>query len=126
MKLYGTLIFLVVLIVAFGIFTSNFLTETTKDITSNFDNVYTAINNENWKLAQQQIAHSEKLWNKHKKWWTVFIDHQEIDNIDMSFVRIGEYIKYHNKALSSGELVVLKQSFEHIPEKEAVNLKNIL
>ncbi|MBZ4687534.1 MAG: hypothetical protein PWQ96_913 [Clostridia bacterium] len=126
MKLYGTLIFLVVLIVAFGIFTSNFLTETTKDITSNFDNVYTAINNENWKLAQQQIAHSEKLWNKHKKWWTVFIDHQEIDNIDMSFVRIGEYIKYHNKALSSGELVVLKQSFEHIPEKEVVNLKNIL
>lgn len=126
MKLYGTLTFLIILMLISGIFTLNSLAKTTKDITHNFDSIYDAINRQDWKSAEKQIAGAEKLWNKHKTWWTVIIDHQEIDNIDMSFAKIGEYIRMHDKALSSGELVVLKQSLKHIPETQTVNLKNIL
>jgi len=126
MRLYGALIFLVILMLVSGIFTLNALAETTKDITRNFDSIYDAINNQEWKSAEEKIADAEKLWNKNKMWWTVIVDHREIDNIDMSFAKIGEYIRMHDKALSSGELVVLKQSLKHIPETQTVNLKNIL
>lgn len=126
MRLYITIVGLVILMVGLGAFTLHLLSGTTKDITSNFDHIYDLINNQDWKAAEEQITRSEKLWSKHKNWWAVVIDHQEIDNIDGSFSKIGEYIKSHDKALSSGELVVLKQILEHIPEKETVNLKNIL
>lgn len=126
MRLYVMIITLVVLMLGLGVFTLQLLSGTTKDITSNFDHIYDSINNQDWKAAEEQIAGAEELWSKHKNWWAVVIDHQEIDNIDESFSKIGEYIKSHDKALSSGELVVLKQFLEHIPEKEKINLKNIL
>ncbi len=126
MKLYITIILLAILMLAAGIFSINSLTETTKDITRNFNNIYQAIDNQEWEAAETQITKAEQLWNKHKKWWTVVIDHQEIDNIGVSFAKLGEYIKSRDKALSSGEFIVLKQFLEHIPEKETINLKNIL
>lgn len=126
MKLYITLIVIFTLVLGFGIFTVNSLAKATEEITGNFEEIYNAIHEKNWKKAQEQIVYSQSLWNEHKTWWTVFINHQEIDNIDESFAKIGEYIKSGDMALSSGELVVLKQSIEHIPIMETVNLKNVL
>jgi len=64
------------------------------------------------------------LWNKHKGWWAMVIDHQEIDQIDMALIRTRQYIDLQDRD-ASVELAVLRRMLEHIPDKEQVNLKNI-
>lgn len=125
MRFYFGLTALFILILGFGIVNLNILANNTERITGNFDQIYQSISDQDWQKADRQISQSEKSWNHHKKWWTVVIDHQEIDNIDISFARISEYIKHHNQSLAAGELMVLRQFLDHIPENETVNLKNI-
>ncbi|MGI6713382.1 MAG: DUF4363 family protein [Bacillota bacterium] len=126
MRFYITLVVLLILILALGIFNQVLLAKSTDTVTANFNQIYREINNENWAEAQNKIKISKNHWEKHKNWWSMVINHQEIDNIESSFSKISEYIKYHDKALSSGELIVLKQFLEHIPEKEKITFKNIL
>jgi hypothetical protein len=40
--------------------------------------------------------------------------------------RVKEYVATQDKALSLGQLSELKLVIEHIPEKEAINLENIM
>lgn len=126
MRLYLISIFLLILMIALGIVNIYALDASTKEIASNFDDIYNSINNNDWHSAEKEITRSKELWDKHKKWWTVILDHYEIHTIDMSFTKIQEYIKSHDVSLSSVELQVLQYTLEHIPKKEMVNLKNIL
>ncbi|MGE5458328.1 MAG: DUF4363 family protein, partial [Methanococcaceae archaeon] len=65
-------------------------------------------------------------WNHMKDKWALLLDHQEIDNINISLSKMKEYIKGKNKNDSLAEVSTLKLLFIHIPEKEAISLKNIL
>jgi len=60
-----------------------------------------------------------------EKAWTVFLDHEEIDNIDTSLVRISKYIETKNTSMAMSEIAVLRQFVKHIPENESLSLKNI-
>jgi hypothetical protein len=125
MKYYIYLLLIFVGVLAFDFYVIGALSHTAEDLTKNFEQIYKAINEENWQNAKAEFSQVEEKWNRHKKWWAMVIDHHEIDNIDTSFSRINEYLNHQNQALSAGELSVLKQFIKHIPETEKVCWKNI-
>jgi hypothetical protein len=49
-----------------------------------------------------------------------------MDNIEFSLAKVKAYVSSHNQALALGQLEELKLMLKHIPEKEALNIKNIL
>ncbi|MFZ5435122.1 MAG: DUF4363 family protein [Bacillota bacterium] len=126
MRLYLFPVVFFIVLLGLGVTVLVALGNSAQDVIRDFDQIRDAIRNEDWKLAEDRIAAAHTAWDKHRQWWAVVIDHREIDNIEMSFSKVGEYIRYQDKAMASAELTVLKRLIEHIPEKEKVSLKNIL
>lgn len=125
MRIYVTVFVIMLLVLAVSIFTPYRLDGSADKILAGFGNMAKDVNHGNWEEACAGIESAEKLWNKEKGWWAVVLDHQEIDYIDMAFVRTKQYISMQDPVMASGELAVLRQMLEHIPQKEKVNLINI-
>ncbi len=125
MRIYVTVLVALLLVLSVSFITPYSLDTSASKILAGFGELEKAINHDNWEEASAGINIAEKLWNKDKGWWAVVIDHQEIDHIDMALIRTKEYISKQDRAMASGELAVLRQMLEHIPQKEQVNLKNI-
>ncbi|MBF7083971.1 DUF4363 family protein [Desulfallas sp. Bu1-1] len=125
MKIYLGVLAALVLVLAIGFTSVSQLEKTAGQMVVGFDRLDRAIAVGNWDVAREGVDKARNIWSRHKKWWAVVIDHQEIDNIDMAFARITKYIGMQDRAMASGELAVLRQMLEHIPEKERVSLQNI-
>jgi len=126
MRIYVAVITVVALALIFGIYTVNTLSSNAEEIVCGFDDMEKAIEAEKWEDAEEYVVKARERWGEVKRWWPMVIDHQEIDNIDMAFARIDKYIAMRDRTMSYGELAVLRQMLEHIPDMEKVNLKNIL
>lgn len=106
--------------------TSNYLTDSSSSINNDLQVLDRQVRTGNWNEARDQFSEVKNKWDGIKDGWAMLLDHQEIDNIDLSFSRMEEYVKVSQAADSLAEISSLKLLFEHIPEKESFSLKNIL
>ncbi|MFZ3102793.1 MAG: DUF4363 family protein [Desulfitobacteriaceae bacterium] len=104
----------------------HYINSTSKDLVTRLENVEESVQNQKWSVAQEQLELTQTSWEKTKYWWTILLDHHEIDNIDLSAARLKQYLKAQDKTLSLGEVSALKMLFEHIADTEALTFKNIL
>lgn len=125
MKIYAVVAGVLVFFVGLGFYTIDKFHDNAMQMLDEIGRTETAISAARWDEAAAGIDSIKGAWEKHQRWWTVFIDHDEIDNIDTALTRTEQYVKARESALADGELAVLKLMLEHIPEKERVNLKNI-
>ncbi len=125
MRLLTTLAVILALVIGMGIWFNHSLQTSSGDLTRQIQLVSSTIRQEDWETAVKHSEKLEKLWKQKAKWWPVFLDHQEMDNIEFSLARVKEYVTSQDDALSLGQLSELKLMIEHIPRKEAVNLENI-
>lgn len=79
-----------------------------------------------WIPASQVLEIMENKWKGMKSTWELLIDHQEIDNIDLSVSKMKEYVKGKDRVNALAEISSLKLLFEHIPKKDSLSLTNIL
>jgi predicted ABC-type ATPase len=125
MRLLTTLTVILALVIGMGIWFNHSLQTSSGDLTRQIQLVSSTIRQQDWETAVKHSEKLEKLWEQKAKWWPVFLDHQEMDNIEFSLARVKEYVTSKDDALSLGQLSELKLMIEHIPRKEAVNLTNI-
>ncbi len=112
--------------VTLGFWTNHKLVASTGDLLENIEMIEIGLENKQWGEARRQTDDLGKMWDEKASWWPTVLDHQEIDNIEFAMSRLKEYIGNQNAALSWGQLSELKLMIKHIPEKEAVTVKNIL
>ncbi|MCL6610795.1 MAG: DUF4363 family protein [Peptococcaceae bacterium] len=125
MRLLVALLVVFLAVVALGFWTNRLLQASTADLLEHIDKISADVKKENWEDALAKTSGLEKAWNKKAGWWPALLDHQEMDNIEFALSRVREYIAARNAALSRGELAELRLMIKHIPEKEAVSVKNI-
>ena len=125
MRLLTTLAVILALIIGMSAWFNHSLQTSSDDLTRQIQLVSSTIRQQDWETAVKHSEKLEKLWEQKAKWWPVFLDHQEMDNIEFSLARVKEYVTSKDDALSLGQLSELKLMIEHIPRKEAVNLTNI-
>ncbi|MBP8818915.1 MAG: DUF4363 family protein [Syntrophomonadaceae bacterium] len=125
MRLLTTLAVILALIIGMSAWFNHSLQTSSDDLTRQIQLVSSTIRQQDWETAVKHSEKLEKLWEQKAKWWPVFLDHQEMDNIEFSLARVKEYVTSQDDALSLGQLSELKLMIEHIPRKEAVNLENI-
>lgn len=126
MRLVLSLLIILVSIVGMGFWTNHSLQSTTDQLTEEINLLVSAIEHEGWDTALQRTTSIEKNWAESARWWPVFLDHEEMDNIEFSLSKVKAYVSSHNRALALGQLEELKLMLRHIPEKEGLNIKNIL
>ena len=71
------------------------------------------------------MASVNKEWEDTKK-WQLFLEHYEMDAIDIVLSRLEQYAEIENKAFAIGETAELKLLISHIKDKENFKLINIL
>ncbi len=125
MRLLTTLAVILALVIGMGAWFNHSLQTSSDDLTGQIEMLSSTIRQQDWETAVEHSENLEKLWEQKAKWWPVFLDHQEMDNIEFSLARVKEYVISQDDSLSLGQLSELKLMIEHIPRKEAVNLENI-
>ncbi len=122
-----TTIFTIVVLLLGGSFTSyRYIQSTAQTLGSQLATVEQSISTQVWAAAQKKLNTTQQHWDKSKPWWSILLDHQEIDKIDISLKRLDKYIVTQNVPLSLGEVAALEQLIEHIADTEKLNLRNIL
>ncbi|WP_242966858.1 DUF4363 family protein [Desulfosporosinus sp. FKA] len=103
-----------------------FIQRTTQSLDSQISTVEQSISGQQWAMAQNKLKETQQRWDKSKIWWTILLDHQEIDKIDLSLSRLDKYLVTQNLPLSLGEVSTLELLISHISETEKFTLENIL
>lgn len=126
MRLLVSLAITLSMILVLGFWSNYSLQASTDELTRNIDGITLSIEDERWSAAQMQTDELEKVWQEKARWWPIFLDHQEMDNIEFSMARVKEYVASQDNPLARGQLSELRLMIKHIPKKEAVNIENIL
>lgn len=126
MRLLIILLTIFIFLVGFGVWNNKTLLDSTDKMTAHIEQIITDIEGQHWDQARQETRQLEKSWHENAKWWPVFLDHQEIDNLEFSMAKIKKYVDTRDAPLAQGQLSELKLMLKHIPDKEAVTLENIL
>lgn len=125
MRLLLVLLFIFAAVIGLGFYINNRLEAATVEFVRDIDKIAGDVKEGDWKSANDGADRLESDWKKKAGWWPAVLDHQEIDNIEFAFSRVSAYLASRDAPLSRGQLSELRKMIKHIPEKEAVSLKNI-
>lgn len=107
-------------------FSLNYLNKASDDLRRLNDEIEQYITDSNWdKAYKSSIEYTEK-WKDYSEKLKLFVDHQEMDKIEIELWKLPQYIKEKNKEESLASVHVLKFLVDHISELEKVNIQNIL
>ncbi len=125
MRLLGSVIVILLLIVGADIWINHKLQSTADGLVEQIDQLSLQIKENQWQNAVEQTEEFEQEWKQKAEWWPMYIEHQEMDNIEFSLARFKEYVASEDDALSLGQLSEIRTMIEHIPRKEDIDLGNI-
>lgn len=118
-----TIFIIMIIIIAFSL---NYLNKATDELRRLNDEIEQYINDSNWdKAYKSSIEYTEK-WRDYSEKLKLFVDHQEMDQIEIELWKLPQYIKEKNKEESLASIHVLKFLIDHISELEKVSMQNIL
>lgn len=126
MKSFIAALIILTLVVGFGYYSYDYLEKTTNTLVLKTVSLEKNARAENWVQTEKSFGSLNSSWNKVNEKWAMLIDHQELDRINISISRIKEYIHTRHMPGLMAELAELKLLLAHIPEKEALNLDNML
>ncbi|GAB6157255.1 DUF4363 family protein [Desulfotomaculum varum] len=126
MRLLAALSIMIVLLVVMGLWINHSITEAAHELSSHVQLISREVKQSDWQQANKQIDELEQKWRQIGSWWPAVLDHQEIDNIEFSLAKVKEYLAAGDRVHSLAQLSELNLMILHLPEKESLQLKNIL
>lgn len=79
-----------------------------------------------WNEAKTQLVNLKEQWESTKRKWQLFLEHYEMDSIDVAVARLDQYVKIEERSLALGEIAEFRLLISHIKSKESLKLGNIL
>lgn len=90
------------------------------------DDIIPAVENENWEEGENKIASFSGRWHEYREKALLFLDTDEINEIDFGLAKAEKYIKSKDVSNSSGELNSLAEQLAFMREQQKLSLSNIL
>lgn len=126
MKPLIIIIILTVVIIAGGCLSLYTLDLESQRLDSKLSELKADIENQNWDTAEKKLEEFHRKWDKTSNVWSMLVDHYEIDNIELVLSQLASFVKTKEQSEALSQISSLKTFIRHIPEKEALKLKNIL
>lgn len=118
---------IIVLVIIGSTFSEKYLEKTSNGITEELAMLNKRIDNvQNVDELSKDVEKIDQKWEKTKEVWATFVDHQEIDQIELALTEAKSYINENNKTDSKVQIEKAQFLLEHIPERQKLKLKNIL
>lgn len=125
MRTVMTIIIIVIILLGGSFASYRFVETATQTMGVLLESVEDSISNHKWEGAQDKLYTAQQNWDKDSTWWSIILDHEEIDNINMNLKRLEKYLGVQDVSQSIGEVTILKLRFEHIFKTEKFTLENI-
>ncbi|TGE31957.1 DUF4363 family protein [Desulfosporosinus sp. Sb-LF] len=125
MRTIPTIVTIIILLLGGSLASYQYIQSTSQTLALQIETVEQSISTHKWENAQKQLNIAQPRWDKTKTLWTVLLDHQEIDDIEVSMKKLEKYIQAQDVALSLGEASALKLLIDHISDTEKLTLRNI-
>lgn len=125
MRTLGTIIVIVIFLLGGSYASYEFVKSTTQATEAHLKTVEQSISAQQWEEAKKELRIVQESWKNNANWWSIILDHQEIDTIDLSIGRLERFIGAKDVPLSMGELSDLQLFFSYLFHAERFNLQNI-
>lgn len=116
---------ILVVIIVSSILVDNYLELSSQKIADQIESIEKNAKLNDWCKAEETLSVLESQWSETKSKWSMLIDHNEVDNIDVSLTRVSSFIEDREQKFALAELSILKQIVRHIPKKVTLTLENI-
>lgn len=126
MRVLAAASLIMLILVGLGTFNFYYFDRTANNLSDGMNQLEQKVKQGEWAAADKLIGQFKSSWGNISNKWTILIDHQEIDEINTSVSRIDKYIETKDLPSFMAELAELRLLIEHVPAKEALNIKNIL
>ena len=117
-------LFIVILLLIF--LSMFYVSHQSKETSEILEQLKTSVENGDWASAIDQNEVLKSKWDKDKGILAFLFDHIELDNIQISFSRLDEYINCKDTLTSLSEISVVKMLIEHLPKRDSLTLDNLL
>lgn len=124
-RIIGLILVLTILIIASSVYTQRILYNDSLRLEQSIDQIEKNTQAENWIQAENTVNQVNKIWSEVKGTWASLIDHEEIDNIDVTLSRLQILIKAKDIPSALSEAAALKKFINHIPDKERLSIRNV-
>lgn len=124
-RIIGSITILTVLIISLSVFALSILKKDSYRLERSISQIVNSAEEENWDKAKNELKQINLAWNEVKGTWAALIDHQEIDNIDVTLSRLQMLIESKDASASLSEAAALKKFINHIPDKERLSIANV-
>lgn len=114
----------VIMVIAMS-FSIKYLNKASHDLGRINNEIEQNLTDDNWDEAYKTSIELTDRWKVYSKTIKLFIDHQEIDNIELELWKLPQYIKEKTKDESLASIHALKFLLNHIAELEKIKLQNI-
>lgn len=116
---------IIIVIIFIAVFTNFYLESSANTIVSNLDNIEKFSKANDWNNALKELSLLDKDWDKTQSIWAILIEHQEIDNIDISLKKVEKYVETKNLSNVLAEIAATRLLINHIPQTFSPNIVNI-
>ena len=124
-KVVSSLIILTALIIGMSLFTQWLLNRDSLRLVQTIEELEKSAKIEEWDQAQTNLKKVNDIWSEVKGTWSALIDHQEIDNIDVTLSRLEMLVQAKEVPSSLSEAAALRKYIGHIPAKEKLDFENL-
>ena len=124
-KIVSSIILLTALIIGMSMFTQRLLNKDSLILNQWIEEIEKCAKTEDWDQAEASLKKVNELWSEVKRTWSALIDHQEIDNIDVTLSRLQVLVEIKEVPNSLSEAAALRKYIGHIPAKEKLDFENL-
>jgi len=126
MKQSIIMIICIVIIVVGGVFEIKYLEKSSLYLSSDIEYIQNAIQNKNYDVALTQTNSTYSSWKSVKNIWNIFVNHDEIDEIESAIIELKEHLSFENDEECLVAIEKIKRNLEHTVERQKVKIDNIL
>lgn len=125
MKQWIILIIALILLIGGGIYETKYLESSSRYLLSDVYYSKQAIENNNLKLAKSHYNSLNDTWNNLKESWAIFIDHDEIGNLEEEMLKYNSYLEKENEEEVYVTILEIERLINHVIEKQEIHIGNI-
>lgn len=116
---------IIIMIFATDILTQNFTKKSISLINEKLDNIKTTIINNETNDLNSEIKNLDENWTDINNKMSFYIEHDELEKVNTSLVKIKSYIEFEEYSEAVPELEECKYILDHIKEKQRLKIINL-
>lgn len=116
---------IIIIIFATDILTQNFTKKSISLINEKLDNIKTTIINNETNDLNSEIKNLDENWTDINNKMSFYIEHDELEKVNTSLVKIKSYIEFEEYSEAVPELGECKYILDHIKEKQRLKIINL-